>query len=187
MPSARTSAGSGEPLVVALGVVSMSKRPDVLVDAVAIAAADRPCRLAFVGPCPPILQEMIRDRAKARGVADRVEVVGKVDDDAWRTWCDQAAATVQLRDTPTGESSAAVLEGLARGLPVLTNVASAAEYPEGTVALIPWCRADAIAGAMVDLLGDTAAQSRLAASGLVFARDHQFARLASALVGATAE
>lgn len=184
-PSARTSATSDEPLIVALGVVSMSKRPDVLVDALALVAAARPSRLAFVGPCPPVLQQMISDRSRARGVADRVAVVGQVDDAMWRDWCERAALTVQLRDTPSGESSAAVLEGLARGLPVITNLASAAEYPDGTVALIPSCHASAVARQVVSLLDDACAQAALAASGLAFARDHQFEHLAAALLAAT--
>jgi glycosyltransferase involved in cell wall biosynthesis len=186
-PSARTTAGSDEPLVVALGVVSMAKRPDVLVDTLAIVADKRPCRLVFVGPCPPRLQDMIRDRSHARGIGDRVEVTGPVDDETWWAWCDRAAITVQLRDTPSGESSAAVLEGLARGLPVITNLASAAEYPDGTVALVPSCDADAVAASLLALLDDADAQSALAAGGLSFARDHQFGDLAAALLAAIAE
>ena len=185
-PSARSSARSHEPLVVVLGVVSMSKRPDVLVDALALTVATRPFRLAFVGPCPPILQQMIGDRARARRVADQVDVVGPVDDDGWRRWCERAAIAVQLRDTASGEMSAAVLEALARGLPVITNLASAAEYPEGTTAQITSCRADAVAARLASLLDDVEAQDRLAAAGIAFATDHQFGHLAAALLAATA-
>ncbi|MGH9018930.1 MAG: glycosyltransferase family 4 protein, partial [Acidimicrobiales bacterium] len=52
-------------VVTAFGVVSMAKRPDLLVDAAALAG----CPLAFVGPCPPILAQVIGDRARARGIA----------------------------------------------------------------------------------------------------------------------
>jgi glycosyltransferase involved in cell wall biosynthesis len=184
-PSARTSAATGEPVVVVLGVVSMSKRPDVLVDAVALAVATRPCRLVFVGPCPPSLEQMIGDRSRARGIPDRVEVIGPVDADGWREWCERAAVAVQLRDTSSGESSAAVLEALARGLPVVTNLASAAEYPEGTTALIPSWQPEIVASRLVDLLGDPKAQHGLVAAGLAFARHHQFEHLAEAMLAAT--
>jgi glycosyltransferase involved in cell wall biosynthesis len=184
-PSARTSATSDEPVVVVLGVVSMSKRPDVLVDAFALAAPAQPCRLVFVGPCPPSLEQMIGERSRARGIAERVEVVGPVDSESWRRWCEQAAVAVQLRDTSSGEASAAVLEAMARGLPVITNLASAAEYPEGTTALIPSWRPDVVAARLMDLLGDRKAQERLVAGGLAFARDHQFEHLAAAMLAAT--
>ena len=120
-------------LVVAFGIVSMAKRPDLLVDA----AADAGCRLAFVGPCVPILAEVISDRAGARGVGDRVEVTGEVDSDAWDQWMEKADLAVQLRDATSGESPAALLEALSCGVPVVTNLASAAELPHATVALVP--------------------------------------------------
>ncbi len=183
--SMRRSASSREPVVVVLGVVSMSKRPDVLVDAVALAAATRPCRLVFVGPCPPSLQQMISDRSRARGISEQVEVVGAVNAGVWRSWCERAAVAVQLRDTSSGESSAAVLEALARGLPVITNLASAAEYPEGTTALIESWQPGAVASRLVALLGDAGAQDRLVTCGLDFARRHQFSHLAEAMLAAT--
>ena len=186
-PSARLSANSADPLVIALGVVSMSKRPDLLVDAVALAARDHPCRLAFVGPCPPFLHEVIDDRARFRGIAERVEVIGPVDEATWAEWCDRASIAVQLRDTASGESSAAVLEALARGLPVITNLASAAEYPEGTTVLVRSAGADVVADGLVALLGDREAQDRLVAAGLAFADDHQFGHLAAAMLAATAD
>jgi glycosyltransferase involved in cell wall biosynthesis len=184
-PSARRSANSADPLVVVLGVVSMSKRPDLLVDAIALAVRSHPCRLAFVGPCPPFLHEFIDDRARSRGIAERVEVVGPVDTAGWAEWCEQASIAVQLRDTVSGESSAAVLEALAKGLPVITNLASAAEYPEGTTAFLPSAQADVVAARLVGLLDDREAQDRLVAAGLAFAKDHQFAHLAAAMLAAT--
>jgi glycosyltransferase involved in cell wall biosynthesis len=186
-PSARRSANSADPLVIVLGVVSMSKRPDLVVDAVALAARSHPCRLAFVGPCPPFLHEMIDDRARYRGIAERVEVTGAVDAATWTEWCERAAIAVQLRDTASGETSAAVLEALARGLPVLTNLASAGEYPEGTTAFLRSAEADVVADRLVSLLADGKTQDSLVEAGLAFAHDHQFAHLAAAMLAATAD
>ena len=56
--------------------------------------------------------------------------------------------------------SAAVLEALAYGVPVLTNLASAAEYPEATVALLGELTPEATAGCLASLIADPA---RLAA------------------------
>ena len=156
----------------------MSKRPDLLVDAAALTG----CRLAFVGPCLPILARVIADRAKTRGVADRVEVVGPVDEDGWRGWLDQATLAVQLRESSSGESSAAVLDALSSGVPVLTNIASAGEWPEGTVSFLRSIEPAAVAGRMEDLLDSEAELRRLTAQGQAFAAAHQFDRLAQSLL-----
>jgi glycosyltransferase involved in cell wall biosynthesis len=184
VPSARTSAGDREPVVVTLGVVSTAKRPDVLVDALALVTKERPCRLAFVGPCPPILAQFISDRSRTRGVTDKVEVVGAVDDDCWQTWCDRAAVAVQLRDSSTGETSAAVLEALSRGLPMVTSMAMSPESRDDMVALVGSCTPTAVADRLSGLLNDSEAQERLATLGLAFAQRHQFDDLANALLGA---
>ncbi len=126
------STSQSDPVVVAFGIVSMAKRPDVLVDAAARAG----CRLAFVGPCPPFLTQVIEDRARVRDSLERVEITGAVDEPTWREWLGRATLAVQLREGASGESSAAVLEALSAGVPVVTNLATAAEYPEGTVSLL---------------------------------------------------
>jgi glycosyltransferase involved in cell wall biosynthesis len=155
----------------------MSKRPDLLVDA----AARVGCRLAFVGPCPPILTEVIQDRARLRGVAERVEVSGEVDSVAWEAWLDRTALAVQLRDATSGETSAAVLDALASGVPVLTNMGPAVEYPEGTVARRVGYDAATLAGEIDSLLGSEEALAELSAAGQAFAAAHTFDRLAEAL------
>jgi glycosyltransferase involved in cell wall biosynthesis len=174
----RADAGTDvDPLVAAFGVVSMAKRPDLLVDAAAVVG----CRLAFVGPCPPILADVIVDRARTRGIAERVEVTGEVDAGDWVSWLDRTALAVQLRDAASGETSAAVLDALASGVPVLTNLAAAAEYPDGTVAR--WVGSDAVtlAAEVRALIGAEGALDALSAAGQAFAAAHPFDRLAAAL------
>ncbi|HTT87415.1 MAG TPA: glycosyltransferase, partial [Acidimicrobiales bacterium] len=168
----------GEPVVVAFGVASMAKRPDLLVDAAALAG----CRLAFVGPCHAIVEQVIGDRARLRGIAERVEVTGAVDDGRWREWLARAAVAVQLREATTGETSAAVLEALAAGVPVLTNVDSAAEYPEGTVALVPSTDPSSVAAHIGDLLACADRRRTLSRAGKEFAATHSFGALAERLL-----
>jgi glycosyltransferase involved in cell wall biosynthesis len=177
-PSARTAALEPDPVVVAFGVVSMAKRPDLLVDAAALAG----CRVAFVGPCPPILAQVIGDRARARGISDRISVTGSVDESEWRTWLDRAALAVQLRESASGETSAAVLESLAAGVPVLTNLATAAEYGEGTVSLVPSAEPPVVAERLRALLDHRRDREALSEAGMAFARTHQFDRLAETLL-----
>ena len=173
----------GADLIVTFGIVSASKRPDLLVDAVALAG----CRLAFVGPCLPALADVINDRARAKGCEDRVDVVGAVDDAEWQQWLEKAALAVQLRDATTGETSAAVLESLSVGVPVLTNLGSAAEWPAGTVASVDSLTDVAVASRVSELLGDRAALSALTEGGLAFAEEHSFANLASRLMSIVLE
>jgi glycosyltransferase involved in cell wall biosynthesis len=176
--TAREGAIGSDPVVVAFGVVSMTKRPDLLIDAAALAGF----RVAFVGPCPPILVQVIEGRAEARGVTDRVEVTGAVDDAAWQRWLDRAALAVQLRESSSGETSAAVLEAMAAGVPVVTNLTTASEYGEGTVALLPSAEAPVVAQRIRELLDNRPEREALSEAGLVFARAHTFERLAETLV-----
>ncbi|HXQ62028.1 MAG TPA: glycosyltransferase [Acidimicrobiales bacterium] len=176
--AARVDGQEGDPVVVAFGVVSMAKRPDLLVDA----AAEAGCRITFVGPCPPILVQVIGDRARYRGITDRVTVTGAVDGGDWRGWLDRATLAVQLRESSSGETSAAVLECLAAGVPVLTNLATAAEYGEGTVALVGSADAGVVAERLRALLDNPGDRATLSEAGMAFARSHRFDRLADTLV-----
>ena len=172
------SAADDEPVMVAFGIVSMAKRPDVLVDAAAIAGF----RLAFVGPCPPLLAQVIDDRARTRGNRERVEVIGAVDEPEWRRWFDRATIAVQLREGTSGETSAAVLEALAAGVPVVTNLATAAEYPDGTVSHLPCADPAVVARRIQELLASPERRRGLSDAGIGFASDHQFRHLADTLM-----
>ena len=171
--------GAGrDEVVVDFGVVSMAKRPDLLVDAVAEAG----CSVAFVGPCPAILAQVIGDRARARGIEDRVTVTGAVDEVDWRRWLERGALAVQLRESASGETSAAVLECLAGGVPVVTNLATAAEYGEGTVALVASAEPSDVAPCLRALLDRPGDRAALSEAGIAFARAHPFTALADALL-----
>ena len=174
----RSGAAGSDPVVVAFGIVSMAKRPDLLLDAAALAG----CKVTFVGPCPPFLVQVIGDRARALGITDDVTVAGAVDETGWREWLDRATLAVQLRDATSGETSAAVLECLAAGVPVVTNLATAAEYGEGTVAFLPCVDAASVAERLRDLLDHPDPRNELSEAGMAFARAHPFSRLADALL-----
>ncbi|MBV9661180.1 MAG: glycosyltransferase [Acidimicrobiales bacterium] len=171
-----------EPWVVAFGIVSMAKRPDLLVDA----AVGAGCRVAFVGPCPALLKQFIEERAAARGIPERIAVVGEVDQEGWHFWMAQATLAVQLRDSSGGEMSAAVLEALAAGVPVLTNLASASEYPSGTVAWMASLDAEELGSRMAALISSRAELAALSQAGTEFAAAHQFSHLADAVMEALA-
>jgi glycosyltransferase involved in cell wall biosynthesis len=87
-----------------------------------------------------------------------------------------------LREGTSGESSAAVLEALAAGVPVLTNLATAAEYPEGTVAHVASADPEVVASRLADLLGRPDERRALSEAGQRFAASHQFGDLARTLM-----
>ena len=78
---------------------------------------------------------------------------------------------MQLREATTGETSAAVLEALAAGVPVVTNLATAAEYPDGTVALARSAEPTEVATHISDLLGAAKRRRALSGAGKAFAAD----------------
>jgi glycosyltransferase involved in cell wall biosynthesis len=167
-----------DPLVVAFGTVSFTKRPDIVVDV----AASVGCRLAFVGPCPELLALMIKERAEIRNILESVEVIDTVTEGDWWSWMDRASVALQLRDFSNGEMSAAVLDALAAGTPVLTNLASASDYPEGTVSLVDDLDAPRVAERLDALLRSPGDRAALSHAGQAFAAANQMSGLAAALL-----
>jgi hypothetical protein len=76
---------------------------------------------------------------------------------------------------------------LAAGVPVVTNLATAAEYGEGTVALLPTLDPPVVAARLRDLLDQPGERRRLSDAGMSFARAHQFEGLAASLLSIISE
>ena len=91
---------------------------------------------------------------------------------------------VQLREAAGGETSAAVLEALAAGLPVVTNIPSALEYPAGTVSALTSPDPAEVSRRISYLLGSPEERLALSRAGQAFAGDHQFSDLARTLLSA---
>jgi glycosyltransferase involved in cell wall biosynthesis len=166
--------------IVSLGMVSPIKGTDLLISALGeLRAAGTDARLVFVGPLHPHDRPHIEAHVAAVGVTGHVELTDHVDDETYRRWLARATVAVQLRLTTNGESSAAVTDCLAAGLPVVTNVHAAAELPSGTVSLVPWdVDAPQLARHLGALLADGAARSTLAEGGHRFARSWGFGDVA---------
>lgn len=124
----------GRPLVVSLGIVDAKKRPLDLVRAVAAlpVAAD----LAFVGPCGDALRAEIESVAARHAIADRVTFTGFVDFAQYGSWLSRASVAVQLRSVNYGESSGAVHDAIAAGVPTITSVASCDDLPPQVVRMV---------------------------------------------------
>jgi glycosyltransferase involved in cell wall biosynthesis len=155
------------PLLACFGMVAPVKGAELLVAALpALLAAAPAARLALVGAVDGRYADHLRELAGAAGVADRVELTGHVDPGEYARRLGTATCAVQLRLGTNGESSAAVLDCLAAGLPVVTNMAAAAELPEGTVDLVPHDVGPAELGShLAALVADAGRLARLAAAG----------------------
>lgn len=112
------------------GLIADSKCIDRLVDAwlASALAADARCHLLLVGENNAehygrLLDARIRNHP-------RIRITGYVDEARYRDWLAAADAAVQLRRQSRGETSAALLDALACGLPTIANRhGAAAEIP----------------------------------------------------------
>ena len=126
------------PVLAHFGFVNPYKGAGLLVAAAgALLARGAPCRVVFVGEFTGggLLAET-RRLAERLGVD--MTVTGFVDEPRWESWLARSACAVQLREQSHGESSAALGELLARGVPVVcTDIGSFGELPEGVVRHVP--------------------------------------------------
>lgn len=181
-PSPPATRLDGPPVIASLGVVGPIKRPDAIVDAVAL--LDRPdAVLRFVGPCEQVIADELRAQAEAAGLGDRVEIVGWVDTACYFDEIRSATVIVQLRAHSHGESSAAVLDALSCGVPVVTSVVSCAELPADAVTMVTQhAPAGDIATAISALLDDPDRRERAAKAGLEYAASWSIDAVADALL-----
>lgn len=146
------------PTVGWIGRLSREKGPDVLVDAALATGSDGP-RWIVVGDGP---EREACERAASEGGAP-VRFAGLVPD-AGRLV--RAFDAVVLSSRTEGTPIVA-LEAMAAGVPVVATAVGGVPdlLGDGAGVLVPPERPDALAAAVVDLLGDPAAAARVAAAG----------------------
>lgn len=174
------------PLVASFGIVDPSKRPDAIVEAVAVLARrGLEVRAALVGPVSEELGAALGSLAASLGVADRVELTGTVSPSEYLRLLGEATVAVQLRDRFSGECSGTVSECLTAGVPtVVARIGWMAEIPTGTVlAVPPTCGAEELADALGTLLATTRLREELGRCGQRWAAARSFDAAASALLG----
>jgi len=184
-PPVERLAEEDPPLLVALGILHAVKAPLVLVEALGLVCRRRPVHLVFVGWIGDDMRREIAEAAEAFGVADQVTTVGVATRQEYWGWAARASIGVQLRSTTFGESSGAVADLLALGIPCVTSVAAAAELPEGTVHLLaPGSGSEELADVLLDLLEQPARRAALSRGGLAEAARRTFATTAADLLPA---
>jgi len=153
-------------LVCSFGLVAKRKLPDRLFAAwPAIAAAMPGAALMFVGEALSEVADLFQ--------AGAGRATGRVDNATYRLWLAAADVAVQLRTGSRGETSRAVLDCLAAGLPTIVNADGAmAELPAEVVHMLPG-EADPqeLASAILALRDAGAAERMSAAARAHVARD----------------
>jgi glycosyltransferase involved in cell wall biosynthesis len=177
LPISPTRPRRSRPLVVALGIVHPIKRPEVLLQA--IAALDLEVDLAFVGPCEEPLRRELLDVAHRLGIAARTTITGYVDVPEYARWISEADVAVQLREVSFGESSGAVHDAIAGGVPVVTSIASAADLPPEVVTMVaPQAPAGELTAAIRAVLVDPSERARRQEASRELAASWSFTRVA---------
>jgi glycosyltransferase involved in cell wall biosynthesis len=160
-------------LICSFGFVASTKLDDCILQAWAAARTriTAPSRVVLVGEAG----SDIADRLRADAAALKVEltITGWVDQSTYSLYLSAADLAIQLRTDSRGETSAAILECLAAGLPVVVNAnGSLAELPDDAVLKLEdsFDNAD-LTDAIVELWANPDRRAALARKGLGFVRD----------------
>lgn len=181
----RQAAGDGPPLVSAFGIVDPTKRPELLVQAVAsLAGTGRELRLAFVGPVSDWLRGEITGLAERLGIGGRVTVAGAVERPDYLRALGRTRLAVQLRRAFRGEASAATGDCLAAGLPtIVSDVGWLGELPDDAVEKMGvGDGAEELAALIGTLLDDAARSRRLGETAARLAAGRTYRTVATALL-----
>ena len=174
------------PCVASFGIVDPSKRPDVLVAAVADLAGTKGLEvdLVLAGPVSEELAERLRALAASLGIAERVQLTGNLLWESYLELLGRADLAVQLRASFNGEASAAVSECLSAGVATVTSrVGWLGELPPDAVSHVRRdCSPLELSGELARLLGDVEARRSLASRGQELAATRTFDETAEALL-----
>jgi glycosyltransferase involved in cell wall biosynthesis len=102
-------------------------------------AADRQCHLVFVGESNvPVYADALKEKIERSHCSARIRITGFVDQQTYHAYLAAADSAVQLRSQSRGETSAAILDCLAYGIPTIINAhGSAAELPDHVSIKLP--------------------------------------------------
>ncbi|MEI7957526.1 MAG: glycosyltransferase [Verrucomicrobiota bacterium] len=164
-------------VVCSFGLLSRYKLNDQLLSAwlASPLAAEKSCHLVFVGENEPtdygarLLKKIGESASK-----DRITITGFADAELYRGYLAAADVGVQLRTHSRGETSAAVMDCMGFGLPVVVNAhGTSAELPDEIVEkLSDECPVAELAAALVRLRNDPARRKALGSKSNAYMREH---------------
>jgi glycosyltransferase involved in cell wall biosynthesis len=157
-------------VICSFGGIGETKLTDLLVDAFAKAklGSNGKVRLVLVGAYPQTeFGAKLRKTIEAHPYRDRIEVIGWVERDTYRTHLAAADMAVQLRTLSRGETSAAVLDCLNWELPTIVNSnGSMVDIPDECALKLPdQVKAKELAAALDRLYSDDALRTKIAGNG----------------------
>ena len=169
-------------LLCTFGVIHHSKEPAVLVRALdMLRRRHAAVRLAFVGPVSDELRAEMVALASDLGIGDLVVLTGYVSDKEYEQWLQRAAVAVQLRRRSNGETSAAIADCLAHGIPtIVSDLGPQGELPNFVAKVPPGSGPDAVA-AQIEFLLDEGSTREASQRSLEFVRANGFERAAARL------
>lgn len=128
----------GRMLVVSFGACVPKKLPVRLLESFA-AAGLGDAALVFAGPWQPGLDDVLQAAARALALPPGALVLtGRLSREQYRDWLAAADMAVQLRGQHQGETSGALADAMAAGLPCIANArGSLAELPADAALLLP--------------------------------------------------
>ncbi|MDQ6707032.1 MAG: glycosyltransferase, partial [Acidobacteriota bacterium] len=175
-------------VVSSFGFLGEPKAPDLLMAAVALLPPELAVELRFVGYGGAEYCESLLAHARMLGIEQSVQITGYVNESEWFEHVRQSACAVQLRRHSNGESSAAVLDCVSLGLPIITNIASCREMPEDTVLHVsPEITAHQLRDCLLTLLTDPAEWSRYHEGALRYSASNNIRIAAQKILAAVTE
>ena len=111
-------------------------------------------RLVFAGDAPADLVSEVRQYAEELGVADQVEITGRLERDEYENRIASARVGLVLRADHHGEMSAVIADFQSRGIPVVTTLPSAGPGGLGLTVVAPHSTATQLSAALAPLLDD---------------------------------
>jgi glycosyltransferase involved in cell wall biosynthesis len=155
---------AGDWVICSFGFIADTKLNDHLIRAFAASALrrDRSVRLLFVGELHGgDYGRMILDLITTHGLSEQVGVTGFLDNEQYEDYLRVADIAVQLRTHSRGETSRAVLDCLAHGIPTVINAhATFNDYPADVVVRVSEAASAAELGVALEQLRDDPACAR---------------------------
>lgn len=180
-------------LVCSFGFIADTKLSDRLVRALTDGrlSSKQRIHLVFVGEMDGgAYGEELRKLISSSGLADRIHVTGFVDDRTYEEYLAAADVAVQLRSLSRGETSRAVLDCLAYGVPLIVNAhGTMMDYPDSILVRVgEQVDPEDLADALARLHADPAVTLALSAKGRKYiAGMHSPARVADDYASAIQE
>jgi len=152
-------------LIVSFGHINPLKGHAKIAEAFTAVAEQLPrALLHFVGSCADQeLQRALMEMIDANDLMDKVVFTGYADPELYSLYISAADIAIQLREETRGETSGAITDCLAGGLPtIVSDIGSFSELPDDVVRKVPRSAdINDIASALISL-SDTAVRERLA-------------------------